>query len=62
MTSYVLTTFRVLESEDLMKKSKQKQSETNRRLDQALSALQELGQENQNLQVSSSLRFEEVEL
>ena len=42
---------RVLQSEENHKKTKERFSETNRRLDQALAALQELGQENQSLQV-----------
>jgi len=47
---------RVLSSEDQHKKTKQKLSETNRKLDQALSGLQELGQENQNLQVQHTIK------
>lgn len=43
---------RVLATEEDQKKTKQKLSETKRQLDQSLAGLQELGQENQNLQVS----------
>lgn len=43
---------RVLAAEEDQKKTKQKLSETKRQLDQSLAGLQELGQENQNLQVS----------
>lgn len=42
---------RVLSAEEEHKKTKQKLVESNRKLDQSLSALQELGQENQNIQV-----------
>ena len=43
---------RVFATEEDQKKTKQKLSETKRQLDQSLAGLQELGQENQNLQVS----------
>ena len=44
---------RLLQADEQHKKTKQKLSETNRKLDQAIAGLQELGQENQNIQVSS---------
>ena len=44
--------FRVLQGEDAHKKTKERLSDTNRRLEQSLAALQELGQENQSIQVS----------
>ena len=47
-----LSISRVLATEEDQKKTKQKLSETKRQLDQSLAGLQELGQENQNLQVS----------
>ena len=43
---------RVIEAEEREMKAKNKTTDVNRRLDQALSALQELGQENQNIQVN----------
>ena len=41
----------MIEAEEKETKAKQKTADVNRRLEQALSALQELGQENQNIQV-----------
>ena len=52
MVLLFLSTYRVLATEEDQKKTKQKLSETKRQLDQSLAGLQELGQENQNLQVS----------
>lgn len=52
MVLLFLSTSRVLATEEDQKKTKQKLSETKRQLDQSLAGLQELGQENQNLQVS----------
>jgi len=47
---------RVLATEEQHKKTKQKLYDGNRKFDQALSALQELGQENQNIQVQHVLK------
>ena len=52
MVLLFLSISRVLATEEDQKKTKQKLSETKRQLDQSLAGLQELGQENQNLQVS----------
>lgn len=52
MVLLFLSTSRVLATDEDQKKTKQKLSETKRQLDQSLAGLQELGQENQNLQVS----------
>ena len=50
---FVLLFLRLVEAEEKEAKTKQKLSDTNRKLDQALAGLQELGQENQNIQVST---------
>lgn len=47
---------RVLQAEEQQAKTKQKLSDTNRRLDQALAGLQELGQENQNIQIQQQMK------
>eukprot|EP00111_Clytia_hemisphaerica_P000990 TCONS_00002873-protein len=47
---------RLIESEEKETKAKQKYSETNRKLEQALGGLQELGQENQNIQVQQQMK------
>ena len=47
---------RLLSTEEHHKKTQHKAMDTNRKLEQALSALQELGQENQNMQVNHMLK------
>lgn len=47
---------RLLTTEEDHKKTKQKVVDSNRKLEQALGALQELGQENQNMQVNQALK------
>ncbi|XP_057296020.1 early endosome antigen 1-like [Hydractinia symbiolongicarpus] len=47
---------RVLSTEEQHKKTKQKLSEANKKLDHSLAALQELGQENQNMQVQQAIK------
>ncbi|XP_065066579.1 early endosome antigen 1-like [Rhopilema esculentum] len=50
-------TERVLQSEDAHKRTKERLSDTNRRLEQSLAALQELGQENQSIQMQQNFKL-----
>ena len=50
----------MIEAEEKESKAKQKTSDVNRRLEQALSALQELGQENQNIQVLDCEKYQKI--
>ena len=49
--------FRVLQTEEAHKRTKDRLSETNRRLEQSLAALQELGQENQSIQMQQNFKL-----
>jgi len=50
-------TERVLQTEEAHKRTKERMSETNRRLEQSLAALQELGQENQSIQMQQNFKL-----
>ena len=57
VTTSSLSVLRVLQSEDAHKRTKERMSDTNRRLEQSLAALQELGQENQSIQMQQNFKL-----